>query len=92
MWTLCLLQGSKDETSHAFAESGTEDKVAVRDKDEVDETDAEVKNRRSTRNATKSIPEKAKDAATTNETNSQKVSVNVSSITVMKFTIFSIKN
>ena len=88
MWTLCLLQGSKGETSHASAEGGTEEEVAVRDKEEVDETDADVKNRRSTRNATKANPEKAKNAAPRKETISQKVSINVSSITVMKFKIF----
>ena len=88
MWTLCLLQGSKGETSHASAEGGTEEEVAVRDKEEVDETDVEVKNRRSTRNATKANPEKAKEAATRMETISQKVSVNVGSITVMEFKIF----
>jgi hypothetical protein len=83
-----LLQGSKGVTSHASAEGGTEEEVAVRDKDEVDETDAEVKNRRSTRNATKANPEKAKDAVTTKGNISQKVSVNVSSISVMKFKMF----
>lgn len=76
-----MLQGSKGETSHASGKGGTEEEVVVPDKEEVEGSDADVKNRRSTRNATKANPGKATETANTMETVSQKVSAKVDSIT-----------
>lgn len=80
LWTLSILQGSKVETSHACVKDGTEPKVSIHDKEEVEESDAKVKQRRSTRNSTKAYLENATHAASTMETVNQKVSGSVCSI------------
>lgn len=69
-----MKQGSKTETSCAPRKDGTEEEVAVNEKEEIKDSDGEGKQRRSTRNARKAKQQNAAHAATTMETVSQKIS------------------
>ena len=77
---MSILQGSKAKTSCVCAKDGNEPKVAVGDKDEVEESDAKVRQQRSTRNSTKANNDSAAQAARTMETIGQKVSKGVYNI------------